>query len=535
MKQWLAPVHLALTLVIIVWNVVLAGRIAQLRQATRPFAAITGLAALLILPAFIVAMATTTVITGRAISAIDWLWPTIVLLFAVQSVYAVSRRLVNPLWGYPIAFFNVMLAIAGIARFVSAHGVDLPRPLLVLMAAQVDALALVTTDAAITSPFFLHVPLIAPAFPALTRFTAGLRLFMSIIAVSWFAVIIAEIPRADVALASYDSHADDLLHERPNGFFLGLKLLPDVQGTPSAASVSTDVETARFAGVNAVNVVFAPGATVVAVDSVAHVLDQMQRDSLIVIATIGYHGKLLPELKRGQLEMESRLTTIRRVLTRLRPDVLVPAQDPYGVGARILGRLSPREWQDYHTRVAAIVKEVRPRTRVAFAAAAFDTRDSVLYAWAAATGSPIDIVGFSFYPSRLGARSMDAAFRAADRWMRALPPRKPHWVWGAGGYPLAHGERSQDRAIWAALSWATAHGGIQGLVVTEASDYGQALGVRAPNGRYRRAAVDVQKAVKALKESVAPEGSQPTQPASGNAPAQTPGSKAPQATKTKRP
>ena len=92
MKQWLAPAHLALTLVIIVWNVVLAGRIAQLRQATRPFATITGLAGMLLIPAFIIAIATTTVITGRAISSVDWIWPAVIVLFAIQSVYALARR-----------------------------------------------------------------------------------------------------------------------------------------------------------------------------------------------------------------------------------------------------------------------------------------------------------------------------------------------------------------------------------------------------------------------------------------------------------
>ena len=65
MRQWLAPAHLALTLDILVWNVVLAGRIAQLRQASKPFAALTGLVGLLLIPAFIVAVATTTLISGR--------------------------------------------------------------------------------------------------------------------------------------------------------------------------------------------------------------------------------------------------------------------------------------------------------------------------------------------------------------------------------------------------------------------------------------------------------------------------------------
>lgn len=501
MEQWLAPAHLALTLVIIIWNVVLAGRIAQLRQASTIFAAVTGMAGMLLIPAFIVAVATTTVITGRAIAAIDWIWPAIVVLFAIQAVYTVVRRLVNPLWGYPIAFYDVVLAIAAVSRFLAAHGTDVPRPLLVLMAAQVDALALVTTEAAMTSPFFLLVPLISPAFPALSRKTAGLRVVMAAVGLAWFAFIIAELPRADVALRSYDSHAEDRIRERPDGFAVGLKVLPDAQSAPSAAAVKADVETAQWVGATALSVVIVPGATALAIDSVARALDLLQRDSLMVIATIGYHGKLIPELGRVPLDVEERLATLRQVLVRLRPDIVLPAQDPYGMGARILGRLPLEEWQAYHTRATALVREVRPRTRVALSAAAYDGRDSTLYAWAAAPGSPIDIIGFSFYPSRLGARTMDASFRAADRWMQAHPPRKPHWVFSAGGYPLAHGEGSQERAVWATLAWATAHYEIKGLVVTEANDYGQAMGVRAPNGHYRRVAGMLRKSIRAIRES----------------------------------
>jgi hypothetical protein len=513
-RSLLAPGHLALTLVIIIWNVVLAGRIAQLRQASKPFATITGMAGLMLIPAFIVAVATTTVITGRAISSIDWVWPATVVLFAVQAVYALSRRLVNPLWGYPIAFYNVILAIAAIARFSAAHGADLPRPFLIVMAAQIDALALATTEAAITSPFFLHVPLISPAFPALSRLTAGFRLIMASVALAWFGFIVAEIPRADLALASYEAHADDRLTERPNGFSVGLKLFPDIRTAPSAASVRTDMQTTEWIAVNVVNVVFVPGASQLAIDSVARAHELLHRDSLLVIATLGYGGKLLPELGRAPLDVPQRLATLRRVLTGLRPDIVVPAQDPFGTGARLLGRLSVETWQSYHTQAAALVKEVRPRTRVALAASAFDSRDSTLYAWAATVGSPIDVVGFSFYPTRLGARTIDASFRAADRWLRAHPPRKPHWVFGAGGYPLAHGETSQDRAVWAALAWATSHTPVRGLVVTEANDYGQAMGLRAPNGRYRKPAATVRNAIRALRETfVQPEPIPSRQPA----------------------
>lgn len=501
MKQWLAPAHLALTLVIIVWDVVLAGRIAQLRQASRPFAAITGMAGLMLIPAFLIAIATTTVITGRAIAAVDWIWPATVALFAIQSVYAVSRRLVNPLWGYPIAFYNVLIATASATRLFASHGYEVARPLLVTMAAQVDALALATTDAAILSPFFLHVPFIAPAFPALSRLTAGFRMGMAALAVAWFGVILAEMPRARVALATYDAHADDRLTERPGGFAIGLKLFPDLKGPPSAAAASSDLETAVFTGVNVVHVVFAPGASQLAIDSVSHALDRLPRDSLLVIAAIGYGGKLLPEVRRASLATDARLRTIQRVLERLRPDIILPAQDPYGLGRRVLGRLPVDRWQEYYTRAGALVKQVRPRTRVGLSASAFDTRDSALFAWAAAPGSPVDVVGFSFYPSRLGARSMDAELRAADRWLRARATRKPLWVFGAGGYPLAHGEASQEHAISAVLAWATARPAVSGVIVHESNDYGQGMGIRSPNGRYRPAAGTVRRSLAALRET----------------------------------
>jgi hypothetical protein len=508
-KSWLAPAHLALTLVIIVWNVLLAGRIAQLRMASKSFAIITGMAGLLMIPAFVVAIATTSVITGRALAAVDWLWALTVVLCATQATWALSRRLVNPLWGLPIAAYDIVLAIAALSRFAVAHGFEVARPLLVLMAAEIDSLALLTTEAAIVSPLFMHVPLLSPAFPPLSRLTQGFRALMASLALVWFGLLLAEIPRADVALDSYDSHRGDRLTERPNGFAIGLKLFPDIVRPPSTASVKADFTMAEWTGVNAVNVVIVPGATALAIDSVANSIAALPRDSLTVIATIGYHDKLLPELRQQPLDVQARLRTMHRILTRVRPDIIVPAQDPYGLGARMLGRLPVSHWQDYYAKSAALVKQVRPRTSVALSLSSFDYRDSTLYAWAVRPDAPVDLIGFSFYPTRLGARSMDAGFRAADRWMRARPA-KPHWVLAAGGYPLAHGEVSQERAIWAALSWATARESVKGLIVSDANDYGQAMGVRAPNGRVRRAAVAMRTAQRTLRETLLPPGGRTT-------------------------
>src|SRR5215218_5934919 len=114
MTTFLPAAHLALSLIIVTWDIVLAGRIAQLRLASRSFAAVTGLCAMMLLPALIIRVATATVITGRAVVAVDWIWPLVVALFAAQAIYAVSRRLVNYLWGLPIVVYDVVLAVTEI-------------------------------------------------------------------------------------------------------------------------------------------------------------------------------------------------------------------------------------------------------------------------------------------------------------------------------------------------------------------------------------------------------------------------------------
>ena len=47
------------------------------------------------------------------------------------------------------------------------------------------------------------------------------------------------------------------------------------------------------------------------------------------------------------------------------------------------------------------------------------------------------------------------------------------------------------------------HAAIKGLIVYEASDYGQARGIRAPNGRLRAAERAVRNAIRQLRESIA--------------------------------
>ena len=79
----------------VMWDVLVAGRVAQLRRVPRPFAAITAFGGLLIVPALLIAFASQSILYGRAIQPVAWVWPVTTILFALQATYALTRRLVT--------------------------------------------------------------------------------------------------------------------------------------------------------------------------------------------------------------------------------------------------------------------------------------------------------------------------------------------------------------------------------------------------------------------------------------------------------
>jgi hypothetical protein len=428
----------------------------------------------------------------------------VLVLFAVQAVYAVVLRMVNLAWGLPIMIYDVLIALIGVVRYMVAHGMTPADPLVTLLAAQSLAMVIAGGTAnVLASPFFLNMPMVSPAFPALRRITASFRLVMSMLAIMWIVfILVLGGPRAVTQLRNYDVHARDQLRERPDAdFAVGLKILPDMSGPPPKPAIKTDSALVDTLDVDAVAVVIAPGASRLLLDSLAKVIDPIRRDSTRIIAVIGYRGGLLPDLRTAPLDEAQRLATVKLVVQRLHPDILLPAEDPYGSGARSVGTLSPERWESYLTDAARVAKSVDRNVRVGVAASSYTENDSTLYAWAAAKGSPMNVVGFSLFPAPYIGGGIQTDTRTADRWLRATPPVKEHWVVATGGYPLAYGERSQAEAVWEVLAWATDHPSIKGAIVYEAGDYGQARGLRAPNGRLRAVTRRVMTAIQQLRES----------------------------------
>lgn len=502
----LPALYVAIAAVMVMWDVLVAGRVSQLRRAPRSFAAISALAGLLIVPALIIAYASASILYGRGIQPVAWVWPFTTVLFALQASYALMRRLVTPLFGVPIAVLNLIIAIVAVSRYAVAHGFLPPDFGMALSAAQASSLGFFFGTPALWGPEYLQVPLMSPALPARWRFGRIVRAGIAASAAALAGLVLIEMPNAFATAKSYARYATHQLQEHPEGDFdIGLKILPDLRGPPPPLALLRDIALADTLDVDAVSITIAPeGARLASLDSIARTVEDRRADSAIVIVALGYPKDARAQFRASPEEYtRRRIADVDRISRRLRPDILLPAVDPYGEGTRALGTQPPEYWTDYLERAARAAHFVNPRIRVGVSASSYGRRDSTLYFWAASRESPIDVVGFTMMPGFDGAISLDTHMRVAQRWMRAFPTRpKPHWVFSAGGYPVTHGEASQALALWGVLAWATTQSPIKGLIVTEAGDYDVMRGLLTAAGRQRTAVSTVIQADKGLKETI---------------------------------
>lgn len=498
----LGAIFFALTVAMIAWDILMAGRIVQLRRTPRAFQRITGIAALLLVPALVVAYTAQSLLYGRAIYLVSWLWPFTTILFVIQTIYALTRRLVTPLLGFPLLVYSFIIATVAVTKFVISRGGSPLEFALALNAAQASMLGTFFGSPALWNPIYLQVPIFAPSLPARWGFTRAARVALAGAAIAMTALVVIELPGAYSGIKSYAAHAKDQLQEHPEGDFrIGLKIFPDLRSGPPPLAIENDVALADTLDVDALSVVIDPeAARGVALDSLARSIDRSRSDSTLLIVALGYPKKGEQEIRQSrEAYTVARIKDVDRIARRLKPDYLIPAVDPLEEGSRVLGEQSPQYWIDYFTRAARVAHYIYPRIKVSLPISSYGTRDSTLYAWAARRGSPIDVVGFSLMAGFDGARSLDTHLRVAQRWMRQFPNPKEHWVFATGGYPLAHGEESQRLTIWGVLSWATAETPIKGLVVYEGGDYYTLRGLRAAGGRLRPATAAILKAEKGLR------------------------------------
>lgn len=510
MLRFLTPAYIVVCAIVLAWDVFLAGKIAQHRGAPRTFAVLTAIAGLLVAPALLVEIASASLLTSGPITYVAWLWPLVIALFALQAIYALVKRLVPASIGLPIALYNGLLATAAAVRWAGERGYDIPAALQAIPAAHATALGIVTGAAALFSPFAVQLPLLSPAYPVRWRASAAIRAVFAAAAAATVSLTLVEIPPSVRAITSYRRYAAERLQEHPTGdFAVGYKVLPDLDGPPPVTAVAGDLALVTSTGADVVMVVIEPeGTRAPALEQLATALAGLRGDSALLVVAMGYPPRAGERWRRDPTRYaDERMAELRRVVRRLRPDYVLPADEPYGRGARALGTLPVATWRAYLTRAAAVAHRADSTVKVAVSHPSYDARDSALYTWGAAPGSPIDAVGFALYPSFRGGFALESRTRAADRWMRASRSAagavpKEHWVFAAGGFPAAHGEASQAQAVWGALAWATSRPGVRGLIVADAADYEAVLGVRSAAGRVRPVALSVARARRGLRETV---------------------------------
>jgi hypothetical protein len=464
------PYLLALAL-LLVWDVVLAGRIAQLRKAAPFFRTLTGLCGFLIVPALMLQAAAESALAARALTALAWFAPVVLGLFVVQSGYALFRRLVSPVVAAPIFLFNLLIAAIATVRFAQAGGMELPTALLVPGIAQSQLLALVMGNAAIAAPFAVGVPILAPAYPPRWRISNAVRGTLALAAFAALAFVATALPAAWRSGTGWHALGDERVGERMRGSFASaLRILPVLSAAPSTTALHDDLALADSLDVQALFVrVAGNGSTAAALDSLGRALDRYRRDSTaLLVALSGETG--------------DRSSTVDRVVRRLKPDYLVlPAA--WGFAAI--------------EQSAADVRRLRPATKVTIELSGFDRGDSTLFARTAFTS---DAVLFSLVPTPGGAARIDAALAAADRWIARDGRPREQWLLAAGA-PRIDGEEAQRRLMRHAIAWSSTRATFAGVIFADAGDYDRGTGLRAADGRLRAAVGDAAAAVRALVES----------------------------------
>ena len=497
----LAPLTFLIGLLVLSWDILLAGWMAARREAPSAFTQLTSLCGLMVAPALVVAIATGTEDGARTVSGISWLLPAVCAAFVLQVLYAIVVGLVSPVVALPILLYDLVVTVVVTGDYLVATQGAAPLPLQAAVAARDVVFGMTVGRASLVSPFAILVPMIAPAYPARWRLSALARATLVLSATAVTTVLVIEWPRGVAAVRSYERATMLPLQARPLGdFALGMRFLPVLDGPPSARAVKADrVLLQQFAPDAILIVLDNEGTRPGALDSLARVLEPLRRDSTQIV--IALHQGRHP----ARADDPARATAIERVLLRLRPDVLFPA-----IGNPIPSVLpadAPSiSWWRVVLRASDTVRaRVRPATRLGLALSRMDARDSAIYAWATGPSSPVTVIGAVVYPSFSGLPGVDARLRAFDRWhsrVNVMTANVPaHWLVNVGGLPHAHGDASQLTAMQWALSWGSRRAWISAVIFGEPADYEGAMGVRSADGRVRRAWPVLSGAAKAIRDA----------------------------------
>lgn len=314
-------VLLGIAAAVLAWDVTLAGWIAARREAPVVFTQLTGFCGLLVVPAVVVAIASGTVGGARTIVGITWLVPAVAIAFALQVAFALASRLVSPLVGLPLLVYDIVLAAVACGDYLLLTRGTAPLPLQAALSARDVLVGIGVGRAALVSPLAILVPILAPAYPARWRWSGATRGALVLAATALATVLVLEWPRGVAAIRSYDVALSETMPARNRSdFAVGLEVLPTLTGAPPARAWAADTMLVHTLAPDLVMVTLHEDATRgAALDSLARTLATLRADSVRLAVALAFPSST------SEAAVAARLAAVERIVTRLRPDVLVPA------------------------------------------------------------------------------------------------------------------------------------------------------------------------------------------------------------------
>ncbi len=504
-------------LALITWNFGHGARLAALASVGRPLRVLSGLSAFLLLPALLIAFLAPSAPGSRVLGPLVWLWPLVTVGVAVQATWALRRGGASLLIATPITVFDALVAWVAVSRWVDGAGGALPEW------THAPGMAVSTFAAAVfgTAVFpwgaALLMPVLVPATAARGRAARAARALMAIGCTAAFAVTALALPRAEARLRSTRALRPAPAEASARGeFAIGVRLFGRLTGPPSAATARYEIALADSLSVTALHVELALGGTgTLALDSVARIIEP-RRDSLLLVVTLTLDGS---RARVDGAEQRRHAEVIERVLRRLRPNVLVPAERlTTGPGAPTV-----EAWKHFYERAATTARGVDRRVSVALATDASTAVDSALTDWVMQGGSPVHAVALSVQDRGARPARLVNALNALARWASLARVVPDAWILGVPAAPAVTGEVVHQRLVRHTLAWGAAHPWVRGVIAGDAADVTAPTGLRTASGRARRALAEVGSALRTQRDTpVAPPPTLPLPALSPGAPEATP-------------
>lgn len=420
-----------------------------------------------------------------------WLYPAVFFFAAVTNVSLLWRDGFR-WWLVPVPLFNLWLGLVYLTRYLAYLGLPLGIPLDAVQAAYAMAQSRSVNFLYIFFPIANLLPiLLLPTRPA-QSLTRRLNVVPAVICLLLLGLNLVMLPRAYQIASSWQRAQPMTAQLKGRSDFRG-GVVVRVQSDPFPTPQHFQVELDRIDDLRARVVNLFLHDTLMTNDihaaTLERFLDDLRRRDVTIILTADFPESWFANPPSGREEILAGMRSFHQFLaTRYHPDILVPFIEPYGafvVATRTT--YSAQAWEEILRTAVEGVHETEPDVRCAVYLGHSED-DRALYERVCRPGSPVDVVGFSFYALFQTLEQMESELSKVQGWVDRYGQGREHWVFEFGQSPLTMGgERAQSHFIQKVTGWAASQPDFRGVCVFALGDYAEKTGLLNSTGRKRPA------------------------------------------------